>query len=592
MLAKTVEELEDQLKTTANTIERLDLLNAFIRSFSDVNPTQALALSQRAHDLAQHTPSYTQGFYASLLNLSTCNARLGNSEKAMEQVMQAYSMAVTQNSVQPTPQLFNSLGSLFKDLGEHQEALSYYLQALELVSDQANSLEELPILINLGIISHLLHDYSQELAYYEKAMQRQTELGKTHSTATLLNNMAMSYQALGDLDTALTKAEESLKAARQYNLAAVEANTLCTLGELYLDKQAFGQALAYLQESANLANSLGFRYVETYSLRKIGETLSRENRLDEALSFLHKAMALAEQMQNQMELAVCHQALAQTHKCLNNFPLALHHFEQFHELDKKLYQEQADRHVHQLQIVHQTRTIQQEVELYKQKTEELDAYARTVAHDLKQPIAAIVGYAELLPEIITDLPQDGLLYGALTKMGQSANQASQIINALLLLATVNKTDVPLVSIDMATAVTNVLHRLQEPIQQYQGQIILPEKWETAVGYQPWIEEVWVNYLTNALKYGGAAPEIILSCENCATNMVRFWVKDNGPGIPHEYQETLFNEFSRFATDENGGSHGLGLAIVRRIVEKLGGSVGYKSGPSNGSHFFFTLPKAP
>lgn len=68
-----------------------------------------------------------------------------------------------------------------------------------------------------------------------------------------------------------------------------------------------------------------------------------------------------------MELAVCHQALAQTHKCLNNFPLALHHFEQFHELDKKLYQEQADRHVHQLQIVHQTRTIQQEVELYKQK---------------------------------------------------------------------------------------------------------------------------------------------------------------------------------------------------------------------------------
>lgn len=589
MLAKTVEELEAQLKTAVNTIERIDLLNAFIRSFSDVNPTQALALSQRAHDLAQLHPSYTQGLYASLLNLSTCNARLGNSEKALEQVMQAYSMAVTQNSVQPTPHLFNLLGSLFKDLGEHQEALSYYLQALELASDQDISREQIPILINLGIVSNLLHNYPQELAYYTQALALLTKLGQTSSSAGVLNNMAMSYQAMGDLDTAVTKAKESLKAAKQHNLSTVEATTLCTLGELYLDKQAFDQALAYLQESAQLANQLGFLYIETYSLRKIGETLVHENRLDEALTFLHKAIDLAEQLQNQMELAASHQTLAQVHKRLGNTPQALHHFEQFHELDKKLYQEQADRHIHQLQIVHKTHTIQQEIELYKQKTEELDAYARTVAHDLKQPIAAILGYAELLPEIMSDMPKDGLLYRSLTQIGQSANQASQIINALLLLATVNKAEVPLEPIDMATAVRNVLHRLHEQIHKYQAQIVLPDEWETAVGYQPWIEEVWVNYLTNALKYGGTAPEIILSWEKYAPNMVRFWMQDNGPGIPEEHHEDLFNEFSRVSDSTFGESHGLGLAIVRRIVEKLGGTVGYKPGLTQGSHFFFTLP---
>ena len=372
-LVKTVDDLEAALNQINNPVERIDLLNNFIRSYSDVNPQQALALSQRAYDLAQLPPSYTQGIYASLINLSVSNARLGHTELAMEQLMQAYSMAVTQNSVQPTPQLFNTLGFLFKDLGEHQEALSYFLQALELVSVQANAAEELPILINLGVISNLLHDYSQELAYYEKAMQRQTELDPNRSKAVLLNNMAMAYWAMGDLDTAVTKAEESLAAAQQYNLTTVEANTLCTLGELYLDKRAFDQARIYLEESARLSSSLGFRYVETYSLRKLGEMLHHENQGAEALTFLHKAANLAAQIQNQMELAACHQLLAEVYKSHNNFPAALHHFETFHALDKKLYKEQADRHIHQLQIVHRTRTIQQEVELYKQKTEELDA---------------------------------------------------------------------------------------------------------------------------------------------------------------------------------------------------------------------------
>lgn len=591
MTVKTVEELEAQLNNTEDIVERINLLNAFCGPHSQVNPQEALLLSQKAYDLAQRSPPYIQGLYGSLLNLSACYFRLGNNEVAMEHAMQAYAMAVTQNSVEATPQLFIILGSLFKDLGEHKEALDYYLQALALVTSQNNTREELAILTNLGIISHLLHDYSQELAYYTKALDLQTALDTNNMTAILLNNMAMAYQAMGDLDTAVDKAQESLQVARQQKLSVVEANTLCTLGELYLDQKSVDEALFYLGESADLANTLGFLYVETYSLRKIGAALHHKNQFDEALPVLQKALELAEQLQNQMELAACHQALVQTYKCLGNALQALHHFEQFHELDKKLYHEQADRHVRQLQIVHKTRTIQQEAELYKQKTEELDAYARTVAHDLKQPIAVIMGYAEMLPEVVSDLPKEGLLYSALAKIGQSANQASQIINALLLLATVNKAEVPLEPINMATAVSNVLNRLHQQIEKFQAQIILPDEWETAVGYQPWIEEVWMNYLTNALKYGGEFPEIVLSCENHTPNMVCFWVKDSGPGVHDERQETLFIEFSRFAQNENGESHGLGLAIVRRIVEKLGGTVGYKSGPTNGSHFFFTLPKA-
>lgn len=590
MTAKTVEELETQLNTAVTTVEKVDLLNAFCGTHSQVNPQQTLILSQRAYDLAQRSSPYLQGLYDSLINLSACHFRLGNSELAMEHAMQAHSMAITQNSVQATPRLFITLGALFRDLGEHKEALNYYLQALPLVANQNNPDEELPILTNLGIISHLLHDYAQELAYYTKALDLQTMLGINSSTAVILNNMAMAYQAMGELETAVAKAQQSLTVAREQKLNTVEANTLCTLGELYLDQKSVEQALFYLNESARLANTLGFLYVETYSLRKIGEALHHENRFDEALPFLQKALKLAEQLQNQMELAACHNALAQSYKCLNNAPQALHHFEQFHTLDKKLYQEQADRHIQQLQIVHKTRTIQQEAELYKQKTEELDAYARTVAHDLKQPIAAIVGYADLLPEIMPANAENALLLKAVAAIGQSAEQADRTIRALLLLATVNKTAVPVEPIDMAAIVKNALQQLQIMIQEKSAIVHLPDRWGTAVGHQPWLEEVWRNYLINALKYSGSPPELTIGCDSATANMTRFWLEDNGPGIPPQYRANLFKEFSHLPkTNSSDESHGLGLAIVKRIIEKLGGEVGYEAGPERGSIFFFTLP---
>jgi signal transduction histidine kinase len=109
-----------------------------------------------------------------------------------------------------------------------------------------------------------------------------------------------------------------------------------------------------------------------------------------------------------------------------------------------------------------------------------------------------------------------------------------------------------------------------------------------LGYAPWIEEVWVNYLSNAIKYGGRPPRVELGAETQPGGLVRFWVRDNGPGIAPEAQVRLFVPFTRLDQVRAKG-HGLGLSIVRRIVEKLGGQVGVISTPGQGSVFSFTLP---
>jgi signal transduction histidine kinase len=112
-----------------------------------------------------------------------------------------------------------------------------------------------------------------------------------------------------------------------------------------------------------------------------------------------------------------------------------------------------------------------------------------------------------------------------------------------------------------------------------------------LGHGPWIAEVWSNYLSNAVKYGGQPPRIQLGADLVAERArVRFWVQDNGPGLTPEQQAALFQPFAR-VTETRVKGHGLGLSIVRRIAEKLGGNAGVESQPGAGSRFWFELPAA-
>ncbi|MEW5959495.1 MAG: hybrid sensor histidine kinase/response regulator [Chloroflexota bacterium] len=223
------------------------------------------------------------------------------------------------------------------------------------------------------------------------------------------------------------------------------------------------------------------------------------------------------------------------------------------------------------------------------RNEDLDAFAHTVAHDLQSSLSLMVGYAETLAQDHSDIPPKELdMY--LQLIAQNGRKMSNIIDALLLLAGVRKKKVQPEPLAMAPLVTEALQRLATLVQDYQPEITLPETWPTAWGYGPWVEEVWVNYLSNAIKHGGRPPELTVGATVQPGGMVRFWVRDNGPGLSPEEQSRLFTPFTRLEQARTKG-YGLGLSIVRRIVEKLGGEVGVESEgiSGQGSVFSFTLP---
>lgn len=223
----------------------------------------------------------------------------------------------------------------------------------------------------------------------------------------------------------------------------------------------------------------------------------------------------------------------------------------------------------------------------REQVAELDAFAHTVAHDLKNPLALVIGladfvmlqYEDSIPPAVNDY---------LKKIQNTGYRGINIIDELLLLASVRKQDVKLGPLDMELIVANAQDRLGFMINNYKGELIVPTEWPTAIGYAPWIEEVWANYLSNGLKYGGQPPRLELGAAAQVDGMVRFWVRDNGAGLSPEKQAALFAEFVRLSEVRVEG-FGLGLSIVRRIMDKLGGRVGVNSVEGQGSEFYFELP---
>jgi len=221
---------------------------------------------------------------------------------------------------------------------------------------------------------------------------------------------------------------------------------------------------------------------------------------------------------------------------------------------------------------------------------ELNAFAHTVAHDLKNPLATLIGYAQLLEHSMSKISEE-TRQEALEAIVHSGLKMGTIVDELLLLASVRaKTDIELHPLNMERIVTEARGRLLHLIEETEGTIIALDSWPAALGHAPWVEAVWANYISNALKYGGRPPRVELGATEQEDGWVRFWVRDNGPGLTPEQQAHLFTPFERLHQLRVSG-HGLGLSIVQRIVRRLGGEVGVESnvGHSGGSTFYFTLP---
>jgi len=236
------------------------------------------------------------------------------------------------------------------------------------------------------------------------------------------------------------------------------------------------------------------------------------------------------------------------------------------------------------------RRVQERTSKLQDTIRSLDAFCYTIAHDLRGPLRAIIGFsAQLLDQYRIQLDPEGLEY--LSRIKNSGARMDQLILDLLKYGRLNTADLVLEAVDLEEIVHKVLLLFQNEIQQKGARVQLRQPLLSVQASTLILEQVLTNLLSNALKFaaGNTPPRVEIWTEH-HVGMVRLCVRDNGIGINRQYFSKLFHPFSRLVNEQDFSGTGIGLAIVSKGAERMGGAVGVESEPGKGSCFWIELPQ--
>ncbi len=230
-------------------------------------------------------------------------------------------------------------------------------------------------------------------------------------------------------------------------------------------------------------------------------------------------------------------------------------------------------------------------EALQRKNEELDAFVRTVSHDLKTPLTSVQGYAGLLAKTADSLDEDRRFW--LDRIQTNARRMADLIDGLLELSRVGRVVGPTESVSLGELVVEIAREREWKLQDEGVELIWADDLPTVRGDRLRLRQVLANLIDNAVKFTDdeSHSSVKVGWQE-ADGLWEIWVQDNGVGIAPEDQEKIFGLFQRLGKSDAPGT-GVGLALAKRIVDYHGGRIWVESEgvPGKGACFHFTLPKS-
>jgi PAS domain S-box-containing protein len=261
----------------------------------------------------------------------------------------------------------------------------------------------------------------------------------------------------------------------------------------------------------------------------------------------------------------------------------------------KVTRDTTEQHRLNKEVAHHAAELERRSQQLEERTIQLqeinaamEAFTYSVSHDLRAPLRGIWGYANaLLEDYGKLLPQEGQSFAEL--IVNSARRMDDLITDLLAYSRLDTTEIQLASVDLRAVIGDVLATLEQQISQSQAKVIVGHLGAVRA-HRPTITQAFSNLVANAIKFvpPGVGPVISIYSEPQTGNVVRTCVKDNGIGIPPEHRDRIFRPFERLHGIEAYKGTGIGLAIVAKAVERMGGRFGVESQEGKGSLFWIDL----
>jgi two-component system sensor histidine kinase/response regulator len=230
-------------------------------------------------------------------------------------------------------------------------------------------------------------------------------------------------------------------------------------------------------------------------------------------------------------------------------------------------------------------------EALKESNDELEAFSYSVSHDLRAPVRAMQGFARVLIEDYGD-KMDDVARDYLDRIVAGACKMDNLIQDLLIYSKLGHTELSLGPVSLKHLIGEILHGRSSEIEARHADVKVAADLPDVQGNKMALGQALENLIGNALKFtkDGENPKVRIEAQTIGT-IVRLWIKDNGIGIPEEHHARVFRVFERLHTADTYPGTGIGLAIVRKGIERMNGRVGLESKSGEGSRFWIELPAA-
>ncbi|HMQ51218.1 MAG TPA: tetratricopeptide repeat-containing sensor histidine kinase [Anaerolineae bacterium] len=631
-----IAELEKKLLQATEPLSQIEALNQFAWALRDSDSTHSLSLAEQAYELGRPLTPATSASQQQLGYALTALAYHNHYYKAefelaLSQALMAVTMFEETKHLAGLPPALNIAGLSYVRLGDPSEAMEFHLRALDICKQLRDHANEAEVYNHIGIVYVNWGEHRHALDYFGRSLALHKEVGNKFGQAVTQLNRCMTFRDLGDYQNSLIAGFQSFQLLENLQADWPMIMALCNVGNTYLALNQKQEAFQYFHRSLELIAQVNDKFIQAYVLLNVGRAYYQLTAHESARIYLFCALEIAQESKQKSFQFECHQALAETFKRMGDFEQALFHFEQYHQLNREVFNEQSDRRLKNLEVRHRTETAQKEAQIYHLKNVELereilerrrlqaelqnsnaqltelnagkDRFFSIVAHDLRGPFAPLMSMSEFLAHSAEQLspPQ-------IKEASQAIHRSAQKIYALLE-NLLEWSRLQLGHLEYQPAFFGLFDIVDRSVQLFTAhahdkgitlQIDIPD--DLIIYADRYMLDTIVRNLTsNALKFtpSGGTVTIKAKCplgktSSTSNGWTEVWVSDTGVGLNPKDLDKLFRgeELYHTAGTAQEKGTGLGLIICKEMIERNGGQLSVDSKLNQGATFRFTVPVSP